>query len=188
MKRVFIVHCWEGNPDYCWYPSVKADLEKQGFQVNVPAMPETAMPKQSLWVPRLKELIGRSDADTFLVGHSIGCAAIMRYLEQLGDGQEVGGVVFVAGFTDDLGFPEIHNFFETPLNFSKIRSSSRGFIAIHSDNDPFVDLHYSEVLNEQLGAEIVLKSGKKHFSGPVDNEESCVELREVVEAVVAFAK
>ncbi len=27
MKKVIIVHCWDGTPIYCWYPKVKKDLE-----------------------------------------------------------------------------------------------------------------------------------------------------------------
>jgi len=48
MKRVIIIHCWEGYPEYCWYQSVKKELENKGFQVEVPKMPETELPKQFL--------------------------------------------------------------------------------------------------------------------------------------------
>ena len=29
MKRVIIIHCWEGYPKYCWYPYVKKELEEK---------------------------------------------------------------------------------------------------------------------------------------------------------------
>lgn len=25
--KVIIVHCWGGNPDHCWYPQTKRELE-----------------------------------------------------------------------------------------------------------------------------------------------------------------
>lgn len=31
MKRVILVHCWEGYPDYCWYPQTEKELEEKGF-------------------------------------------------------------------------------------------------------------------------------------------------------------
>jgi uncharacterized protein len=186
MKRVYIVHCWEGYPDYCWYPWVKQELEALQYQVTIPAMPETDLPKQSLWVSKLKEVIGEPDDQTFLIGHSIGCATILRYLETLKPGQQIGGVVLVAGFAKDIGFDEIHNFFTTSFNFPQIKSASQGFVAIHSDDDPFVDLSHSEDFRQHLGADIVLKQGKKHFSGSVDDEVSCKELPEVVESIVGF--
>ena len=47
MNRVIIIHCWEGYPEYCWYPQTKKELEKEGFEVRVPEMPETISPKLS---------------------------------------------------------------------------------------------------------------------------------------------
>jgi len=184
MKRAIIIHCWGGTPNYCWYPWVKKQLEAQGFDVEVPAMPETDTPKLTLWLPKLKEVVGQPDEETYLIGHSIGCATINRYLEQLSEGQHVGGVVLVAGFTDDLGFEEIKNFFETPLDLAKIRQkSARGFITIHSDNDQYVPVVHSKNLQEGLGGEALILHEKGHFSGPVDNEASCTELPEVVTAI-----
>jgi predicted alpha/beta hydrolase family esterase len=184
MKRAIIVHCWSGYPEYCWYPYVKKQLEVAGFSVQVPAFPDTDAPREDAWVPFLADCAGRPDDQLFLIGHSVGCITIMRYLETLKPGEQVGGVVLVAGFTDDLGFEELKNYFKAPLDFPKIRSKSKnGFIAIHSDNDPYVPLKFADVLNQALGAEIVIKHAMGHFSGPIDKEDSCVELPVVVEAV-----
>ena len=177
------MHCWEGTPEYCWYPWLKAELEKDEYEVTVPAMPETEEPKQALWVPYLSELVGEPDEELILVGHSVGCVTILRYLEGLSESARVGGVVFVAGFTDDLGFDELKNYFEDDIDWKKIRSHGTKFVAIHSDNDPFVPMGHADVFKEQLDAEIVVKEGKGHFSGPVDEEESCVELPSVRDAV-----
>ena len=184
MKRVIIVHCWGGTPEYCWYQWAKNELEPKGFKVEIPAMPETDEPKLKLWLPELIETIGQPGEELYLVGHSIGCATIMRYLEQLPEGQKVGGVVLVAGFVNDLGIPELTNFYETPLSFSKIRESSvKGFVNIHSDNDQYVPLSNSAELKKHLGGEAVILHAKGHFSGPLDGEDSCTELPDVVSAI-----
>ncbi len=188
MKRVFIIHCWEGYPEYCWYPSVKRGLEEKGFEVQVPEMPETDFPKLKKWFPTLRQAVGKPDKDTYLVGHSVGCITILRYLESLGEGEQVGGAVFVAGFTDDLNFEELKNFFETPIDFGKARSHCPKFLAIHSDNDPFVALKYGDILKEKLGAELIIKHDMGHFSGSVDDEKSCTKLPDVVESVVGMSR
>lgn len=187
MKRAIIVHCWSGTPDYCWYPYAKRELEARGFEVLVPAMPETDAPKLSLWLPELRRAVGTPDADTFLIGHSSGCVTIMRYLESLSEGERIGGAVLVAGFTDDLGFGELGNFFETPLDFEAMKKHCPKFVAIHSDDDPYVPLHHSAILKKQLGAMAIIKHKAKHFSGAADAEESCTELPDVVEAVVTMS-
>ncbi len=57
--------------------------------VQVPAMPNTAEPKIETWVPFLEKLVGKPDKDTYLVGHSIGCQTILRYLDGLKEGEQV---------------------------------------------------------------------------------------------------
>lgn len=162
----------------------KKQLEAEGFSVQIPAFPDTDAPQQATWVPHLAKAVGKPDDQLFLIGHSVGCITILRYLETLKAGEQVGGVVLVAGFTDNLGFEELKNYFEMPINFALLRSKSKnGFIAIHSNNDPYVPLKFSEVFNQELGAEIVIKNAMGHFSGSIEKEDSCTELPVVVEAV-----
>jgi hypothetical protein len=183
MKRAVIVHCWGGDPNYAWYPNTRVGLEKLGYQVSIPAMPDTDDPKLSAWLLRLQQLIGQPDDELVLIGHSIGTVVIMRYLESLETGQ-VGKVILVAGFTDQLGFRELENFFETRLDFGKIKPKSRdGFVVIQSDDDPFVSEQYGVRLQEDLDAKLIVKHGAGHMSGAVDGEETCTELPEVIENV-----
>lgn len=188
MKRAIIVHCWDGYPDYCWYPYVKKELESKEFQVQIPVFPETEEPKLEKWLPVLKEVAGNPDEDIYLIGHSVGCITILRYLETLSQDQKVGGVVLVAGFTDDLGFDELKNFFTTEIDFAKISQKADKFVAIHSDDDPFVPLGHGDRFKVELNAELIIKHQAKHFSGQVDDEEACVELPEVVESVLNISK
>lgn len=185
MKRAIIVHCWSGYPEYCWYPNAKQELEKASFEVRVPAMPDTDAPNLGKWLPKLKEIISKPDKDLYLIGHSIGCATIMRYLESLTPGEKIGGAVFVAGFTDKPDakkYPEIQNFFTTPINYEKIKSHCSRFVAIASDNDPYVPLREADALKENLGAEVIAKHEMEHF------EADCIELPDVTQAVLKLAK
>ncbi len=184
MKRVVIVHCWGGNPNYCWYPNTKKELEEKGFQVVVTEMPETDNPKLSLWLPKLKDAVGKVDEDLYLVGHSAGVITILRFLEQLAAEEKVGGVIMVAGFTDNLGYKELINFFETPINFEKIKTKANRFVTIASDNDPYVDVKYGDILKEKLGAKLIIKHNFGHFSGEVDNKESVTSLPDVAEEIL----
>lgn len=184
MKRAIVIHCWDGTPSYAWYPWLKKELENKGYQAQVPAMPETELPKQSKWVPKLAEVAGQPDEGLVLVGHSVGCITILRYLEGLPEGQKVGKCVFVAGFTDNLGFDELKNYFENEINWEKIKTHCEKFVAIYSDDDPYVPLKHADVFEEKLGAKVVIENKKGHFSGPVDDEESCVELPSALEAVI----
>lgn len=165
VKRAFLIHGWEGYPEEGWLPWLKNELEKKGFKVFIPAMPDTNHPKMDAWVEHLIKTVGAPDEDCFFVGHSLGCIAILRYLETLEENQRIGGVVLIAGFSDDLKFKELSSFFVEHINWIKINSHCGKFVSIHSDNDPYVPLGYGDVFKEELNAELVIKHNMKHFSG-----------------------
>ncbi|HDH31418.1 MAG TPA: serine hydrolase family protein [Candidatus Wolfebacteria bacterium] len=188
MKRAVIIHCWGGKPNYCWYPNTKKELEDKGYEVAVPEMPDTDYPKFDKWFSKLKEVIGDPDENLYLIGHSLGCITILRYLESLKEGEKIGGAVLVAGFAGGIDIEEIESFINKPVDFKKIKSHCKNFIAIHSDNDPFVPLKHGDILKEKLGAKLIIKNNMKHFSGEIDKEENCIELPDVVENLLEISK
>jgi uncharacterized protein len=182
MKRAVIIHCWGGSSNYAWYPWLKSQLEKRDYHVTTPDMPHTDEPKLIEWLPKLKEIVGVPDDELLLVGHSLGTVTIMRYLEGLSEDQHIYKAILVAGFTDQLGFKELENFFESRLDFEKIRPKAKnGFVSIQSDDDPFISRQYGARLHEELGATLIIKHNAKHMSGPADGEASCTELPEVLD-------
>lgn len=182
-KRVFIVHGWSGFPEYCWFPCAQQELEKRGFEVTVPLMPNTDAPTLAEWLPHLQKLVGMPDEQTYFVGHSAGAVTVLRYAESLTGNEKVGGVVTVAGFTQPLGHEQLNNFFPIPLNFEKIKQHSNGFAVLVSDDDPLVPMTEGEALEKGLGVTKVVKHGAKHFSGAYYGGPACLELSEVIDAI-----
>lgn len=163
-KRVFIIHGWKGTPESNWFPWLKKQLEERGFKVAVPALPNTNNPLFSEWLACMQKTISKPDKNTYLVGHSLGVIAILRYLELLSPKQKICGVVFVAGFPESVGIKETENFFAKPLNYEKVKNSARKFIAINSDNDPYAPLRNGEILRDKLGAELIVVPKGSHFN------------------------
>jgi hypothetical protein len=183
MKRVFLIHGLGGHPEENWLPWLKNELEKKGLKVIVPAMPDTSHPKQSAWVKHLAATVGTPDKDCIFVGHSLGCTAILRYLETLEENQEIGGCIFVAGVHENLGIKEIKNFFEKPFDWDKIKSRCRRFIALHSDNDPYAALRTGDVFRKSLNAEVIIR----HL-GHFNVASGVTELPVVLESVLKIIK
>lgn len=192
-KRVFIVHGWGGNPEESWFPWLKKELEAKGFEVFVPELPNPAHPRIDAWVTKLAEVVSTPDEKTYLVGHSMGCQTIARYLERLSDGQKIGGAVFVAGFfkrltnledTVDERETEKH-WMDTPLDFGKVASHLPKSVAIFSDNDPWVPLDNQDDFRDKLGSEIIVEHKKGHFSG---GDDQIFELPIVLEKIVDISK
>lgn len=172
MKRIFIVHGWDGYPEEGWFPWLKRELEARGFEVHVPQLPDAGSPRIKNWVPALSQAVGTPDDETFFVGHSMGCQTIVRYLETLCGEITVGGAVFVAGFfkrltnMEDDEVREIANeWLTTPINFGHVFSHLRKSVAIFSDDDPYVPLENQNDFRDKLHSKIIVEHGVGHFSG-----------------------
>ena len=187
VKRVFVVHGWEGSPESDWFPWLKWELKKRKFIVEVPAMPDSDAPKIEAWINFLMKKVGKVDQETYFVGHSIGCQAILRYLEKLPGETQIGGCIFVAGWFSLQGLETQEEeevakpWLETKIDFAKIKRHTKNFVAIFSDNDPFVPYkENSKIFKEKLGAKILLEQGKEHFDGAGCVTELPVVLAEVL--------
>lgn len=172
-KRVFIIHGWDGYPKEGWFPWLKTELEKHGFDVFIPQLPKAEEPRINNWVPFIVKAVEKIDNQTYFVGHSIGCQAIIRYLEKLQKDKKIGGAVFVAGFLkrlsnieeDDVAKSVVEEWLKTPINLNKVKKIINKSIAIFSDNDPYVPIDNQEEYKNILGSKIVIKHKKGHFSG-----------------------
>lgn len=190
MKRVFIIHGWEGYPEEGWFPWLRAELEKKSFEVQVPAMPNPSEPNKEEWVAHLAKVVGAPEENTYFVGHSIGCQTVLRYLESLPDDKKVGGAVFVAGWFTLMNLKTIEEkeiaqpWLETPIDFDKVKQHTREFFALFSDNDDVVPLDNKELFEQKLGAKTELEHNKGHFSG----DDGITELPSVLNSVLEISR
>lgn len=188
-KRAFIIHGWGGNPEEGWFPWLKEQLERKGFVVTVPEMPDTENPQIESWINYLKEVVGEVDEQTFFIGHSIGCQTIMRYVETLPEGKKIGGAVFVAGWFHLMGLgeeelPIAEPWLTTPIDCEKVLLHMCAPKAIFSDNDPVVPASEKEIFENNLQAECVMLHDMGHFSG----SDGVTELPEVFDAILDLVK
>ncbi|MDD5749364.1 MAG: alpha/beta hydrolase [Patescibacteria group bacterium] len=187
-KRVFIVHGWDGHPNTGWFPWLKKELEIIGFDVFIPQLPHTAEPRINNWVPKLKEVVGEADEQTYFIGHSMGCQAIARYLEKLPERVKVGGAVFVAGFFKSLSNLEDEDivrsvakeWLEAPLDFSKVKNCLKRSVAIFSDDDHFVPLENKEEFIN-LGSKIIIEHKQGHFNESLGFKKLPIALDSLIE-------
>ena len=170
MQRIFLIHGWGGSSHNDWFPWAKNALEAQGYRVFVPEMPETEHPKIDPWVNALMETVGEPKPDDVFIGHSIGCQAILRYLERLPEEQKVGKLVLIAPWwfltlDVDEEQSDADPWLKIDVDFGKIKTKADKFVAVFSDNDPFVILEKNiKFFKENLNPETVIKEKKGHFT------------------------
>lgn len=185
IKRVFIIHGWESNPDEAWLGWLRKELERRGIETVAPQMPNTDEPKIEEWVPFLTKLVGESSEEYIFVGHSIGCQAILRYLESVFP-KKVSKVIFVAGWfnLNNLEDEESKNiarpWVETPIDFEKVKKVASDIQVFLSDNDPWVPLSNKEIFEQKLGAKVVVMSKGGH----INKDDGTLELPEVLNEII----
>lgn len=167
MSRVFIIHGYGGDPSGGWKPWLARRLKEKGFDVRVPPMPDASHPRKDAWVAEIARLVGLPRSDDVFVGHSLGCIAIIRYLETSPPGHHVAKAIFVAGFYEELGpeYDELLSFLDTPVDWTGVEAACRSFAVIHSDDDDSVPLQRGLDLAAKLGVDADVQTGFGHFSG-----------------------
>lgn len=160
-KGVLIIHGWEASSKDHWFLEEKQRLEKLGYKVTVPDMPNTLHPKRGEWVKVIEDF--NPGESSILIGHSLGGVAILRYLE-IAD-KKAGECIFIATPIRKLGegYGGIENFLEGDFDWNKIKENVGKPVVFNQNQDPAVPLQHGKDLANNLGAELVITDGNDHF-------------------------
>jgi len=164
MKTAFIIHGVGGTPQENWFPWLKDELEKIGYQVFIPQFPTPEGQNLDNWLTTFKDYAKYINPESIIIGHSLGTPFSLAITEN----HKFKAVFSVAGFVGLTGniFEEgmktftLHNF-----DWQKINANCEKFFIFNSDNDPYVKPEKGEQLKEYLkNSELITISGAGHFN------------------------
>ena len=171
MKKAIIVHGWDGSPQEPMHMWIKRELEKKGYNVIAPKMPNPEAPEINSWISKLKNEVGEIDGNTTFIGHSIGCQTILRFLEIVNFKGKVN-TIFIAGWfkldglekegkeVEDIARPWL----TTQINFDKIKQKINKLVVFLSSNEPYNFVDYNKkIFEENLNAKVIILKNKGHF-------------------------
>jgi predicted alpha/beta hydrolase family esterase len=160
----------DGNTSYGWFPYVKSELEKLGYEVINPIFPDGELARNIYWLTFLETL--NPDENTILIGHSSGAVAIMRYTEY----HKILGSVLVAPCYTDLGLEneKLSGYYNLSWNWEKIKNNQKWIIQFSSTDDPFIPIDEARYINNKLGTKY-FELNQGHFMGDT--------LPELIEAI-----
>ena len=155
----------------------------------MPVLPDTNYPRINDWVAELGRQIGTPDAETFLVGHSMGCQAIIRYLGTIN--VCVGGILLIAAFvsiregaiTDDNDKEMMAKWTDTPIDWQNAKAKSGPSVVVLSDNDPYIDVGNAAIFTERLGARTMVIPKAGHFTKRDGYAELHLALNELLKMI-----
>lgn len=161
----FIIHGIYGHPEENWFPWLKKELEKEGHEVIVPKFPTPIGQTLESWIKVIKKYEDKINDDTVLIGHSLGAAFILNYLEQA-DG-EIKTAVLVSGYHENLENPYKKlnkTFVDRKFNWDKIIENCGEFIVIGSDDDEYIPESVTRRLAFNLDAELHIVHNGGHLN------------------------
>ncbi|MCB9809253.1 serine hydrolase family protein [Candidatus Nomurabacteria bacterium] len=166
MKNAFIIHGSYMSPDANWYPWLKQKLEEQGYEVFVPRFPTPEHQSLTSWQEAFEPYRHHVNAETVFIGHSIGCAFILRELENTD--LTIAGCIFVAPFTEAIEHEGLNlvnaTFLTKAFNWHAIHQHMGRAAVIASSDDPFVAPLHSEKVAELLGVQLIPLAQHGHFT------------------------
>ena len=187
MKKVFMVHGFDGQPNDCWIPWLMSELVKNDIWAFSLAMPTPDKPIKEEWVKTIIDSVREPNDEVFLVGHSLGVSAILRYLETIPNGKNIGGAVLVSGVIHERQKEKyfyIDKFLEDRFNYDHYKNVCKNFIVIHGTDDHSVPFTQGEELSSYLSCPLIsILNG-----GHLNRSTKCYELPEALDSLLKMIK
>lgn len=161
MKEAVILHGTSETPESFWLPYAKKELEKKGYVVSIPQLPDADNPDLKNWLPAALE--ESYTERTVLVGHSAGCPLILSVLENID--VRIKQAILVSGYARPKSDnPKPEPILQETYNWQKIRNNVEDIIFINSDNDPWgCDDVEGRYMLDNLGGTLIIKKGEGHM-------------------------
>jgi len=145
------------NNEKNWMGWTKKELEKLGWQVVCPVIPEVWNAPYSAWKNALDE--AGVDENTTLVGLSQGAGAIVKYIIQ--NNRRIRKLILVAPARHKPEYPEFYDF---KIDDSVKRLIKNGTTVFVSNNDWSDIVAGAETYAKELNGRLVRFEDRGHFS------------------------
>lgn len=178
-----LLHGFTGSVEVNFFPWLKEELGKRGNSVWAQNLPNTNDPN----IEEQVEFVLKNasfDANTILVGHSLGNVVALRVLEKLQN--PIKKVILAAAFAEP-GFLDHERIFEKKtdwsFDFAKIKRNVKDVVLLRASNDTAVPQERSEFIRSKIGGVIVdFRAEDDHITG----EKEPVLLQNVVNSLKVF--
>lgn len=173
-RTVLILHGTGGSDKENWYPYMREQLEKRGYEVIVPNMPNADMPESKKWLAELEKINDKIKDDTIVIGHSLGCPAAWQFIEKFN--KKISHLYLVAPTHPEMDWKQINETHEEGVS-DKIREFTQqnvdwkkvekltGRITIYlSKDDLYIPFDTRELFKKDIDAKFRLYESKGHFT------------------------
>jgi len=148
--------------DKHWLPWIKRKLQEKGIRISVPLMPEPWEPDYNKWKKEFEKQ--EINENTVLIGHSCGCAFLVRWL---GDTEKnVKKLILVAPWKiphgKGKGFEVKKRFYGYHIN-PNVKSQANQIIIFTADDEDEDGKKSVKIFHKVLGGKLIELKGRGHY-------------------------
>lgn len=161
----FIIHGMYGHPQENWFPWLKKELESIARECIAPKFPTPFDQSLESWLRTIAKYEDKINQDTIMIGHSLGAAFILNYLERTK--KKIKAAFLVAGYHKLIvnEFKELNKtFVGKRFDWEEIKHNCNKFFIFASDNDPYIPLEINKEMAKVLDAELVVIHNGGHLN------------------------
>mgnify|MGYP001604620846 CR=1 FL=1 len=189
MKHIIIIHGCPSNKekamdhkrrtyDKHWIPWIKKELISRSIKTETPLMPEPWEPDYNKFKEEFEKL--KITEDTILIGHSCGCAFLVRWLGETK--QKINKLILVAPWK----IPDKEDKFRKEFYGYKIdgmiKKRAKEIIMFTADDEEDDGKRSLEIFYKALGGKVIELNGRGHYTfGDMKTEEFPELLKEILD-------
>lgn len=188
-KRFFIIHGCPSNEekamnpktrtyDKHWIPWIKKELSSRGIEVETPLMPEPWKPDYNAFKQEFEK--NEIAENAVLVGHSCGCAFLVRWLGETK--RKIFKLILVAPWKIPDKKDEFRKaFYEYPID-ETIKSRVKKITMFTADDEEEDGKESLKIFHDVLGGEVIELKERGHYTlDDMGTEEFPELLKEIIE-------
>ncbi len=163
--------------DKHWISWIKKDLSQRGIKTETPLMPSPWEPDYNAFKKEFEKY--PVSENTILIGHSCGCAFLVRWLGE--SKQKINKLILVAPWKiPDKDDKFRKAFYEYPID-EAIKSRVKGIVMFTADDEEEDGKKSLKIFHDALGGKIIELRGRGHYTmGDMGTEEFPELLKEII--------
>lgn len=176
--RIVLIPGYKATPESGFFPWLRHELRSRGHDVMIPTLPNPEAPDRDEWTKALLEQVGPIDNETVVLGHSLGGAAALRFLEAA-EAYSTPHALILVSTPWMIHSEQFRGFFMTELDYEVLMWKASKAYILHAKDDPTIPFDHAEKYARVLHAQLVTAATGGHFQG----QEYPVVLETVLKAV-----
>ena len=163
-KKCIIIHgCPDNSEDLSynkyWIPWTKRELSSKGIEVETPLMPSPWEPDYGKFKREFEKY--NVDKNTILIGHSCGCAFLVRWLGE--SKKEISNLVLVAPWKINDKRDSAGDLFYNYQIDATIKNRVKKIVMFTSNDEEDEGKKSLEIFHNALGGEIINLKNHGHY-------------------------